>query len=143
MFEWLKVIADFAALILSAIALGGTFSIWRSNRKRDDSKDVETKMETLGSEISDVEEKVIIVGDRVSKIETALEHLPDDDDIEKLHSRISEVKNSVTKVSNQTASTLGVIQGMAEGMKTLQSQLQMLYDNELAEARAAKKDNKQ
>lgn len=130
-----KAVIDTIAVVLSATALFFAIYTWWSTRKRA------TKQEVM-DEIQTIDMDVRTLNVRTTRIEERLEHLPGREDIEKVHARISDVRKTQSELSSDVAGLKKAVDGLANGIKTIQTSVQQLVENELAEARDAKNRGK-
>ena len=141
----LKAIADFGSLLLSGIALLVSLFIYFSNRGRATRKETDERISAVEDEIKDefkvVDQRLNSLDIRVNQASERIEHLPGHDEMNRVHDRVSEVKNSVSQISQNVAGISASMDGIKMGIGTLQTTVQQLVDNELAEARAAKEGN--
>ncbi len=145
-YDFLKIVIDAGALILSVIALGFGGYTWWSSRTRASKAETSEKFDGVHSRISKTEKAFQDVtgalGSRMARVEERLEHSPTHNDMEKLHSRVSEVRNALSNIAQQVASIGATVTAQASEHERIGRQLQLLIDNELAEGRAAKGERK-
>ena len=134
-YDFAKVVIDAGALILSAIALGVSLFFWHASRSRASKVETAAKFEAVGKDMGALDT-------RVARVEEQLKAGPTHEDMKLLHSRVSEVKNSISSIAQNVASIGAKVSSQAEQNKSMTMLLQQVIDNELAEGRAAKEGKK-
>lgn len=140
--ELMKVIADYASLLVSVtallISLGFAFSNRGSARRKDVERLIADGDDALEEDLEKLRIQVTGIDSQVGQLAVQVRHLPSHDDLQKIHGRISEVKNSVSAVAQAVSGLSAASESTSRSLISIQTTLQQLVDNELAEGRAAK-----
>ena len=140
--ELMKVVADYASLLVSVTALAISLGFAIINRGRARREDVARMIAdgdgALEEDLKELRSKVTGIDGQVGRLSEQVRHLPSHDDLQKIHERVSEVKSTVSAVAQAVAGLSAAANSTTLSLGNIQATLQQLVDNELAEGRAAK-----
>ena len=121
--EILKTLADYAGLLLAAVSIIGTWLIWWHSRSKASKDEIANSVNLVKTELSGqinlVADVTNVHGNRLTKLETSLEHMPKHEDMEKLHDRISEVKNNTAKIATDVSAVTASVKAIARNVDLL------------------------
>ena len=133
-FDFIKAATDIAALLLSCGAFGFSFYVFLSTIRRNDQTSVKGEFKLVHKRVDDIDS-------RTTRMETKMEAMPSHADLQNLHDRVSDVRKELGVVGKCVAGLEASSRAQMKSIERIAASVQQLVDNELAEARDAKKRN--